>query len=732
MLRRALLLTLPALLALPAAAQSRVGPAPPVALPAVRLGWPATPMRLDGALDEPAWATVDSVSDFTQRDPIEGRPASERTVVRLIGTGEGLWVGLWAYEAEPVEIRRAQLRRDAHFDSDDSFAVMIDAQRDRRSGFVFAVNPNGAMQDAEVLNFENENRDWDGVWDARARVTPWGWQAELFIPWQTLRYPAGGATWGINFRRFVRHLNEEVLWRAWRRPEGLRFLEREGTLEGLRALPPRALAEFRPYVVGTARLTERDNAALGAADSVTGRAGLSATAGFDIKLAPSPTLTLDLTANTDFAQAEADRQVVNLSRFPLFFPEQRTFFTEGAGIFDFGRARQTQLFYSRRIGLDTSGAAIPLHAGARLIGRIGSEQVGLLAVRTGGAQPATDVVARVKHDVLGRGYVGAMATMQQANGRPLSPAGGADFNLPYIVNGQNLVLIGTFAAQRDSAGGNTASYTRFVVDYPNDNADIVARYDRVGAGFAPPLGFVSQSGINRYAGSLAFTPRPGRWNIRKLSYGVESWNVVTNLDNTLNNANIELRPLGIKFESGDEVEVNLQRNRDVPGEAFELFPGTVVGAGSYQWNRAEVQVQTSQARTVSAEVKASAGGFYDGHGTELQVALRAQYEPHLLTSVEYQVADFHRNVGAFTATTVRLRVDYAASPRLTTTFFGQYDNDSKRVAFNARARWTRAPGSDTYVVWNSAWPSGLTEGGIPWERPASGALIVKVVEYFRR
>lgn len=336
---------------------------------------------------------------------------------------------------------------------------MLSPMEDRRTAFLFSVNPNGALREAEILSFESESPEWDGVWDARARITAGGWQAEILIPWQTLRYRRGADTWGFNVRRLIRRKNEEALWRAWRRPEGIQFLERQGTAAGFRqlggalpeGLPRRALAEVRPYVTSTARLTERafpPDGLGGVRDSTIGASGLDGDVGLDAKLAPTPTLTLDLTVNADFAQAEVDRQVVNLTRFPLFFPEQRPFFTEGAGIFDFGRPEQTQLLYSRRIGLSPAGAPVPLLAGARLTGRVGRQQLGALVARTGGDAPGTDAVVRVKRDVAGRGYVGAMATLRDAygaHGAPLSSAGGVDFNFPYIVGGQKLVVLGNAA-----------------------------------------------------------------------------------------------------------------------------------------------------------------------------------------------------------------------------------------------------------------------------------------------
>ncbi len=767
--------------AAPAAAQPTRPPDPrPDSLPAPAVAFTRAALRLDGALDEAAWAAADSVVDFTQRDPQQGAAVSERTVVRFVGTADGLWVGVWAYDRDPGGIRRAQLRRDADFGTDDSFTLMLSPTADKRTAFLFSVNPNGALQDAEVLNFEQESREWDGIWDARARVTPAGWQVEMLVPWQTLRYRAAGDPgadrWDVNMRRFIRRKNETALWRAWRRGEGIRFLERAGTLRGFAAagatlpggLPRRAVAELRPYATATARLADRRYAADGTFRTTSG-AALLGDAGLDAKLAPSPTLTLDLTANADFAQAEVDRQVVNLTRFSLFFPEQRPFFTEGAGIFEFGRRQETQLFYSRRIGL-VAGRPVPLYAGARLTGRLGAQQVGVIATRTGGdaltgAPPTTDLVARVKRDILGRGYVGAMLTARDGAGTPgAAPAGGVDVSLPYIIRDQNLVVLASVAADGGRAAGDP-TYARLVIDYPNDQVDFVARFDRVGAGFVPALGFVQQSGVVRYAGSTAITPRPEvlgplgaplrSLGVRKLLFNLLSWNAVYGLGGSgrrgLGNGSLSVTPLGAEFESGDEFELSLFRGYDAPDESFELFPGADVPAGRYRWDRAELDVTTSAARPIVAEFTTSVGQFYAGRSWEAEGALRARLEPHLLASVEYgrtsiRLAGADTGRGAppppvldderrlrFAAQFARARVDVAASPRLNTTLFAQWDNESGRVALNARVRWTTSPGSDAYLVWNSAWPSDLDGGlrAVPWRRPSAGALVAKYVRYLR-
>lgn len=752
-------------LALPLHAQSPVGSTTVGAsVPTIHLT--TAPLRLDGALNEPAWFAADSITEFTQRDPTEGTPASERTVIRLVGTRDGLWIGAWLHDATPGAIRRAQLRRDADLGTDDHVTVMLSPLADKRTAFLFRVNPNGALQDAEVLSFEQESREWDGIWDARARVTADGWQAEIFIPWQTLRYDRTADRWDVNLHRFIRRRNEQSLWRAWRRTEGIRFLERAGQVQGFAAaasigeLPPRAIVEMRPYAALTSRLSERRYAA-GSAVTTTAGSAVLGDAGLDAKFAPAPKLTLDITANADFAQAEVDRQIVNLTRFPLFFPEQRPFFTEGSGIFDFGRRQQTLLFYSRRIGLGLDRRPVPLYAGARLTGRLGAQQIGVLATRTGGDAPASDFVARVKRDVLGRGYVGAMLTHQDVGGA-LDPgtsrggtSGGVDFNFPWIINDQNLVLLGNVAVDGGDTPGDP-TFARLMIDYPNDNADIVARFDRVGAGFDPALGFVQQGGIMRYGGQANLTPRPQALGslggplralgVRRLSLNLLEWNYVQSLPGSgrrgVNNASFEVRPLGAEFENGAEFELNLQRYIDVPDEDFELFPGKDVAAGRYDWNRVELQYQTSPARAFAGELNLSQGDFYDGRSTELELSLTLRLQPHVLLQGDFErvSARFSALPGSetdgprFTANTVRTRMDVAASARLSGTLFAQWENESERLSVNARLRWTTSPGSDLYVVWNSGWPTDLDGrwSSVPWRRPASGALVVKYVRYLRR
>lgn len=706
------------------AAQGTVPPAP-------RVHATSANVRLDGKLDEPDWALADSITDFRTKEPTEGGTPSERTVVRLLATPAGLVIGWWNHDHDVEHRRRSQLRRDAELRSDDYVSVVIDGLSDKRSAFYFRTNSNGALWDGEHVNFESGNEEWDGIWDARTAVQADAWTAEMFIPWATLRYPKDVAAMGMNFRRFLPRTNEEVLWRAWKRGQGYRFLEEEGTVVGLPALPARARAELRPFGLGESTLRERSFDVNGVETLGAAPASRFAT-GLDVKVPVTNTLTADLTVLPDFAQAEVDRQVVNLTRFPLFFPEQRPFFTEGSAIFSFGRVRETQLFYSRRIGLGSGGTPVDIPFGARVQGRVGSNQIGLLAVRTGESEGATNLVARVRHDVLSRGYVGAMGTFSDRAVRPGAASGGVDFEFPFIVRGrENLIFQGNAAFSSDSVGGASGAHYRFLVDYPNDWADIVARVDRIEAGFNPALGFVSQRGVDRFTGQLNLTPRPkGRSIVRRWEFKLIDYDIVRAIGGDLDNANFEVRPLGVQFQSGDKFEFNLQREFDGPSADFDLTPSVIVPAGDYWWDRIELQYEGSNVRRWTLGSSVRFGEFYDGHRTDLTLSSRLRLQPHVELVLDLSRNEVSLPAGAFAVNTLRFRGDYAFSPRLTATAFLQFDDQSDRAAVNARLRWTTSPGSDLYVVWNSTWPTGL-DRAIQWDRPLRGGLVAKYVRFFR-
>ena len=368
-------------------------------------------IHLDGRLDEPDWTRADSLSDFRQREPKVGEPATERTVVKVVRDATALYIGVRAYDSESRRIRATQLRRDADLSSDDNVVLLIDSFHDRRGAFVFETNPNGARWDAQLANLDALNENWNGIWDVAVSRDAAGWTAEFRIPFQTLRFRREpGMRFGFNVRRFIRRKNEQDLWRSWGRAEGLYQLLKAGDLIDIGPLDRAQVVELYPYVLSRAIEPAHDSGG-----ARLGRGFVGVKSGLDAKVAVSPTLTADLTAGTDFAQVEADEQVINLTRFPFFFPEKRQFFLESSGLFDFGTPGRTQVFYSRRVGLDSAGNPIPIVAGERLYGRQGPWRIGVLDAQTGGNRE-NDAVVRVQHDLLARSYLGIIGALQTMAG----------------------------------------------------------------------------------------------------------------------------------------------------------------------------------------------------------------------------------------------------------------------------------------------------------------------------
>src|SRR5688572_24824221 len=405
---------------------------------------------LDGdVLGDPAWAHATPITGFTQEQPNEGQPVSERTEVRVLFTNDTLYIGAVMYDSDPSGIIISDSRRDSALDDTDSFQMIVDTYRDRQNGFVFGTNPAGIEYDGQVTN-EGEggggqgggqrqsggsgagfNVNWDAAWQVRTKMGEHGWSAEFAIPFRTLRYPAGASqTWGLNFQRNIRRKNERAYWATIPRQYNLYRLSLAGALTGLETPAVRNL-KIAPFALGT--LLQSGTRPVDA--------DVDRDAGVDVKYSVTPSLVLDATVNTDFAQVEIDDQQVNLDRFDLFFPEKRPFFLENSGFFTVGNPGEVDLFFSRRIGIGPDGEAIPILGGGRLSGKAGKYNIGLLNMQTDDYDdrlPGSNfAVVRVSRDLPNRSSVGALFTNRDGTGRL---AGRDDVNRTYAVDGKVGIL----------------------------------------------------------------------------------------------------------------------------------------------------------------------------------------------------------------------------------------------------------------------------------------------------
>jgi len=688
-----------------------------------------------GGRDQAWWATADSIDDFRQREPHEGSPATERTVVKVAHDGGALYILVRCHDSRAGAVRASQLRRDADLSSDDNVRILIDSYDDRRSAFVFATNPNGVMWDAQFSGVDDLNENWNGVWSVAVARDTAGWTAEFRIPLLALRFHAGVSTeFGFNVRRFIRRKNEEDLWRSWGRAQGFYQLQNEGTITALGALHRPHDLELYPYALGRAVETGHDSAGGETTGGFVGGKG-----GVDAKLGLTPTLTADVTLGTDFAQVEADQQVINLTRFPFFFPEKRQFFLESSGLLDLGTPGRVQLFYSRRIGLDTSGAPVPILAGGRLYGRLGPWKLGLLDAQTGGADRANDAVVRVQHDLFERSYVGAIGTLHAGSGRTVERAGGLDLDFPLVVHGANLEPKFWIAGSETPGVPGTPAAWRLSTDNPNDLFDNFVSLYRIDSGFAPPLGFVRRTGIWETTGHVDFMPRPGVLGIRQLDFTVPipSWDIIANETGSLTRtadwqtAWFEWRVFGGDRQNGDHFEVNFQRLLDAPTDTFDIFRGVVVQPGRYWWSRYELQYFMNPGRALSVGAFVNWGRFYGGHSTDLELTA-AWRGGHLIVSSDLTRSTARLPGGAFTAVLSANRLEYDLDTRTSVLAFVQYDNETERVDFNMRFHWIPVIGDDVFLVWNSGYTTEpLARFRFPdtrvLSRPLNGALIVKIV-----
>ena len=697
-------------------------------------------VHLDGRLDEHFWDTADSISEFRQREPDEGAPCSERTVVKLVRDRDALYVGVRAYDSNVHGIRGTQLRRDADLEVDDYVMLLIDSFHDRRSGFVFRTNPNGAMWDAQFNGLDDANENWNGIWDVAVTRDSVGWTAEFRIPFRTLRFRRKGATtFGFNAQRFIRRKNEVALWRGWGRTEGIYRLLYEGEVSGFDDLRRGRDLEIKPYALGRATATDHD--ALG---NSLQSGGADGKAGVDAKLAITPTVTADLTVNTDFAQVEVDEQVINLTRLPTFFPEKREFFLESSSVFDFATPTRVQPFYSRRIGLSDSGQVVPILAGGRVYGKVGPWALGMLDVQTGEDDRANDLVLRVKHDLLDRSYIGGIATQRiPVGGKGAERTAGLDVDLPLVVGGLNIEpSFWIMGSQTPGISGFPIAW-RYGTDFPNDLFDNFISLYRIDAGFTPTLGFVQRTGIWETTSHIDFMPRPHVLGIRQLDllFPIPSWDIIANESGSIfrsrdwQTAWFEWRPLGGDFQSGAHFEINIQRFFDAPADTFAIFRGATVPPGRYWWTRGELQYQMSTSHPLSLGSLLSWGDFYGGKNTELDLQADWRGGGHVILGATLSRSRVTLPSGRFVATLVTGRIEYAFNTRTSFLGFAQYDNEDQRVDFNLRFHWIPRIGDDLFVVWNSGYttdptaphrfPSFHTLG-----RPLNGAIVVKAVHRF--
>jgi len=684
------------------------------------------PIALDGRLDESSWAAAPVAKDFVQNDPREGQPATYDTEVKLLYDDRALYIGLFARDPEPGLIIVNELRKDFNTGTADGFQVVIDTFHDERNGYQFAINPMGAKWDSQMSNEGRDNNaNWDGIWDVGTRIAEDGWYAEIEIPFKTLKFgPEAMQTWGINFQRRLRRLNENSYWSPIRRMHSLARVSMAGTVDGLQGLRPGANIRVKPYALA----------------NFNKLAGVDVDrdydAGFDVKYGVTSGLTWDFTVNTDFSQVEADEQQVNLTRFSLFFPEKRDFFLENSGVFQFGAAsagggggggRQNAsqdmiFFFSRQIGLSPTGDAIPLLAGSRLTGRVGGWSVGALNIqqREQGASPTTNFTAlRLRRDILANSDVGVMMLNKDPKGFDHNRAFGADANFRFF---QDLTL--NFAAAKSDTpvtripGKGDDWYSKSSFGYRGTVLETRGMFQTIGSRFNDEMGFVPRVGVDNAEGYFGLHLRPKRFQgwMRETFPHIQIENFTKR-----NGGGLESRYMDwhwpVTFQNSSFIEVGTNPNVEVIDDRFAINSrrGIFVEPGRYEFKEHFLLANSNSAAPFSMNLRYGTGDFYDGYRRNYTVGGTFRLNEHLNLSLSDQINDIDLSSGSFVTHLVTGRVNFYLSTKVFVNALVQYNTDTNQWSSNVRLDIIHRPLSDIYLVYNERHDS------------RSGALISRAV-----
>jgi hypothetical protein len=675
---------------------------------------------IDGVLDDRAWQTVAPLGDFVQAEPFEGQPASERTEVRIVYDDQALYVGVICHDADPSQIVTTDTRRDSSLGDMDSFQVIFDTFYDQQNGFIFGTNAAGVQYDAQVRDQGNVSTTWDGSWDVRTRTTETGWTAEFRIPLRTLRYGPAPQTWGLNFFRNIQRARERTYWSPLARIYSFGRLSSAGELRGLNLRTPRNF-KVLPYLVSSANR----NFAPGSSTDLNGDIG------FDAKFGITPSLNLDATVNTDFAQVEVDTQQINLTRFNLRFPEKRPFFQENSGLFKIGKGNELDLFFSRRIGLDDEGLLVPIRGGGRLSGKAGGLNVGVLNMQTAASsmRAANNFsVARVSRELPNRSGIGGMFVGRTGTG---SLARSGDWNRTWGTDarlgvGEAFNVTG-FAARSETPGLGGRDYAYNVDSEYDDGRHLVnAEYGVTGEDFNPEVGYLGrEDGYRRYY--LKFQESMRQAKIRSWGFREFLPHIAYTRYDYLDDGNLQSAEFHLDnhwdWENGNFIATSLDGTWEGLRVPFQVYPGVVVPPGEHGGFRFNVRANTDRRKWLFARLDWDMGRFLTGHQSSplVQVILRNSGRFAVDTTWNYRSITLPQ--GAFHTNLGNARVTYNFSPSLFVQSLLQYNDRTERFSTNLRFHWLQTAGTGFFVVYNDT----ESMNGLG---PVNRAFIVKYVRQF--
>lgn len=676
--------------------------------------------RVDGVvLGDQAWQGAEAATGFLQVRPDEGQPASQRTEVFVGYTEDTLYIGVVCYDEDPSKLIISDSRRDSDLGEVDSFKVIIDSFLDRQNGFIFGTTPGAVEFDGQVVKEGSSrfgsggggfNRNWDASWVVQAQVNEVGWSAEFAIPFKSLRYSSKDIQdWGINFERNIARTDETAYWAPLGRQHNLFRVSEAGTLRGI-STPKQRNLKVTPYLLG---LSEQGGAAATDTDVDWG---------LDAKYLITPSLSLDLTYNTDFAQVEVDELQVNLDRFSIFLPEKRPFFLENAGQFSVGSPREVELFFSRRIGIGDDGVQQPIDGGVRLSGKVaGATNVGLLHMQTQAINGlASDVfsVARVSQELANRSSVGAIFVRREGEANN-------DYNNTYAVDGRwgigDEFTVSGYLAQTETPGrrgDDMAGRVRF--SHNTESWSNSGGYTKVGKNFNPEVGFLRRTDYEKVQFSIFHRRRPedlwGLFELRPHMYHRSFFDNegfyesgFTHVDNHW------------EWRNGLEIHTGINFTHEGVRTPFQINDGTYILPGDYDHKESQLVFMSDRRKPLYVSLTSRMGGFYGGDRNALETKVNFRWGDAFTSALTWSHNDIElaafaadgvnpASVGDFTVNVARLRMSYSFTPKILLQALVQYDDRSDLIATNLRFSWLQAANAGLFLVYNEVDDDSIVGG----------------------
>lgn len=671
--------------------------------------------KIDGLVSDPVWGQAVPFTEFRMVEPRPNSEPTEKTELRVLYDHANLYIGVLCYDSEPRRIAANTMAHDSaggssgggmgygyyhggsQSSSDDLIRVLIDPFQDKRTAYIFYVNPLGARSEGLAYG-GSPSLNWDGIWEAKSRILEDSWNAELRIPFKTISFKPRLMVWGINVERVIPRKLETIRLSGTNRDSKFNNPMEAAALTGIEGVRQGKATTFRPY---------------GLASSQSGSPGRDSRdnhldGGFDIYKNFTPNLVGVVSYNMDFAETEVDERRINLTRFPLFFPEKRMFFLEGSETFSFSSSISFIPFFSRRIGL-WEGEQVPVRFGTKLYGKIGNTNISALDIQTGGSPGLAGrnlFAARMTQNIFAESKVGWILTNGSPTGGKNTLAGvDLNYSTSKFAGNKNLMLAAWMAYNWNEKAGRHHGFG-FRANYPNDLWNVESTYAFYGEALDPGLGYMMRQSFQTFFVRLAYQPRPVKGPLDKLIrqfFFQSSFDYYWDLSGRLETRRIQLTPLSLQSESGERFEFEISPNRDVLPYDFEVAPGIILPEGPYDFTDCRFSFNTASHRSALLDASFRFGKFYSGHLEETSVGLTVKLNGYASLSLKTDLVRGRLPQGNFDENIYEIKADFFLSPDLGFMNYIQYDDISRQLGWSARLRWQVSPGNDIYLVYNKNW-----------------------------